>query len=327
MNTPAGTYRFSPVQKDPVLDLTPHHARMATCYKDDAGGYHLFVDFIHADLNTVQSWQAEIRYYRSSDLRSWEYVRTELSRNDREDDPEQRAPDCYGVGSPHILWSGSRLLLFYTGRGGLPPDQSVDSHAEPGRPGYVSGDIMLAQTTVDAGGAPAGPFTKTGVVLPRDRDWKRMRVDDPCAVVYGGDVHLFYKGFRSRTDLDGIAVGHAAARNRTNLSFEDDPEPILRVHGGAEMPRVFRDRHQWQLFLRHFDRSEGSVWRHYSADQPDRWVLVNPRLFDCAGLVPGTGAADMMLISGRDGRFMGKALACGLDQGVLKLWLYDVESR
>lgn len=325
MSIAAETYRFTPAQDGPVLDLSPHHARMATCYRDDAGVYHLFVDFIPAALNTVHSWQAEIRHYRSSNLQGWEYVRTEAAGNDGDDDPDWPAPDCYGVGSPHILWSGPRLLLFYTGRGSLPPGEAVDSGAEPGQPGYVSGDILLAEAPADAKGAPAGPFVKKGIVVPRDRDWKRMRVDDPCAVVFRDEVHLFYKGFRSRIDADGIAVGHAVAGNRTDLSFMDEPGPILRVRGGAEMPRVFRDRGRWQLLLRHFDRSEGSVWRHYAADRPDRWILVNPRLFDGAGPASAKGPVDTMLISGRDGRFLGKALACGMNRGVLKLWLYDVE--
>jgi hypothetical protein len=32
----------------------------------------------------------------------------------------------------------------------------------------------------------------------------------------------------------------------------------------------------------------------------------------------------MMLVKGFDGKFTGKALATGMEEGILKLWLYNV---
>ena len=85
-------FRFDLVYKNPVFDISPHSARMAACYKDYAGTYHLFTDYIDAKLNTVSSWQAEIFYYRSRGLLSWEYVSTAVEKGNSPD-----MPDSYGV--------------------------------------------------------------------------------------------------------------------------------------------------------------------------------------------------------------------------------------
>ena len=78
------------------------------------------------------------------------------------------------------------------------------------------------------------------------------------------------------------------------------------------------------MFLRHFDKTEGMTWRHYKSPDGLVWSLVDANLFDCAGPVPGTGAADMMLVKNLDGTLEGHALACGMEDGVLKLWLYEI---
>ena len=81
------------------------------------------------------------------------------------------------------------------------------------------------------------------------------------------------------------------------------------------------------MFLRHFDTTNGSIWRHYVSINGLDWELHNPSLFDCIGDYRrnSAGAADMMLINGLDGEFIGKALACGMEDSVLKLWLYNIE--
>ena len=76
------------------------------------------------------------------------------------------------------------------------------------------------------------------------------------------------------------------------------------------------------MFLRHHNRAEGAVWRHYISENGIDWQIFDPFLFDCAGENPGMGATDIMLVKNIDGTFSGKVLACGLEDKVLKLWLY-----
>lgn len=318
-------FKFVPAGNCPAFDISPHHARMASCYRDLNGAYHLFIDYIDASLNTIHSWQAEIRYYRSNDLKNWQFIETALSRGKYDETPEKRECDCYGVGSPHVLCTSEKAYLFYTGRGNLAPDKKINPLAGPGEEGYVSGTIMLATANTDMQGAPSESFSKQGSVVKRTEDWERMRIDDPCALLGDNIIHLYYKGVKTRRDANTIQLGYAKA-GRDKLEFRKHPSPIFSVAGGLEMPRVFRYNEIWNMFLRHFNTTDGSIWRHYVSLNGLEWKLYNPFLFNCAGSKPGTGAADMMLINGLNGEFIGKALACRMEDGVLKLWLYNIDS-
>lgn len=318
-------FKFVQANERPVFDISPHHARMASCYRDLSGIYHLFIDYIDASLKTIHSWQADIRYYRSSDLKNWEFVETAVSRGRYDEALEKRDCDCYGVGSPHVLYTSGKVYLFYAGRGNLAPDLKWNAFAEPGKEGYVSGTIMLAIANTDINGAPSGSFSKHGPVIKRTEAWESMRIDDPCALVEDNVIHLYHKGFRHiRNAMDTVQVGYAKAE-LDKLEFKKHTTPIFSVAGGGEMPRVFKYDVIWNMFYRHFDTTDGSFWRHYVSIDGLDWKLHDPFLFDCAGSKPGTGATDMMLINGLDGEFIGKALACGMEDGVLKLWFYNID--
>ena len=44
----APRFQFELLHEKPVFDISPHHARMCSCYQDRSGVYHLFTDFIPA---------------------------------------------------------------------------------------------------------------------------------------------------------------------------------------------------------------------------------------------------------------------------------------
>lgn len=316
-------FKFIPAGNCPVFDISPHHARMASCYCDLGGVYHLFVDYVDASFNTIHSWQAEIRYYRSKDLKNWEFIETAVSKGRYDESPEKKDRDCYGAGSPHALCTSGKVYLFYAGRGNLAPDMKGNAFAGPGEEGYISGTIMLATANTDINGAPSGSFSKQGTVINSTKDWESMRIDDPCALVEGNVIRLYYSGFSNICDMNTKQMGCAKAA-LDKLEFKKRATPIFRAAGGLEMPRIFKYDGILNMFLRHFDRTDGSIWRHYVSADGLTWKLHNPFLFDCAGRKPGFGATDMMLINGLDGKFSGKALACGMEEGALKLWLYNI---
>lgn len=311
-------FHMDPVGDRPVLDLSPHHARMATCYRDRTGTYRLFTDFVDASLRTVHSWQARIEHYESPDLVRWRRVGTAVSPGRWSGKEGGREADCYGAGSPHVLPSGGAVRLFYSGRGNLHPQDPFDGSAAPGEPGYVSADIMAAVAEADPSGAPAGPFRKRGALVRREGGC--VRLDDPCAVAHDGRIRLYYKKVEGSGGSRKTTV-HAATAAPGSLSFSG-AVPIQGVGDGVEMPRVFRHACRWHLFLRHFAAADGTPWRHYVSEDGIRWDLLDPRLFRCAGPEPGRGATDIMLVYGPDGEAEGHVLACGMEDGVLKLWLY-----
>ena len=314
---------FEQAQERTVLDLSPHSVRMASCYADKAGTYHMFCDYIDASLDTIHSWQAEIRYYRSYDLINWDFVSTAVRKGEYNENPGLRDADCYGTGSPDVFYYDGCVYLFYAGRGSLCPDMKFDGLAKPGQPGYVSGSIMLAIAKADEVGSPAQPFEKRGVVLKSEYEWESMRLDDPGVWAEDGTMHLYYKGFNDNKERSNIKIGYAKA-DISGLKFEKRKEPVMSVKEGCEMPRVFRHNGEWNMFLRHFDKTEGMTWRHYQSPDGLDWSMVDAHLFDCAGPVPGAGAADMMPVKNLDGTLEGHALACGMEDGVLKLWLYEI---
>lgn len=302
-------FQLVPEEQQAVFSAEPGQTRMATCYRDKQGVYHLFADYMP---KSTISWTAEIRHYRSSDLRNWEYVGIAIPRGSGE------APDAYGAASPHVLATDERIYLFYAGRAN-PVGGNADTYASRDQPGYVAGRILLASARADEHGAPAEDFKKHGVVIEPGADWDAMRLDDPCVVLDDGIVHLFFKGFDTNRNRDHVRAGYAYAR-LADMKFTKHAAPILTVPGGGEMPRVFRHGGQWRLFYHHFGHG-GTCWRHYVADEPTSWRLADARFFDGH---PTGGPRDIMMIYGMNGQLLDepKILVAGTEQGLNKLWLY-----
>ncbi len=314
---------FELLEDRPVLDLSPHHVRMCACYRDRRGVYHLFADFIDAALGTIASWGAEIRYYRSPDLRRWEFVDTAAARGRWRGSTKLSDPDWYGAASPGVLVSYGKVYLFYSGREhGRGPGPSM-------MPWFLRSRILLATAPTDRAGAPVKPFVKQGVVVDKGpgEAWDSLRLDDPCPVRAGDMMYLYFEGLPAGGGLESRKVGVA-----TSLvgkpQFVKRAAPIHAVEGGCEMPRVFRHRGGWHMFLRHFRREGGTLWRHYISADRIHWRLHNPVLFDGAGPEPGRGAADLAVVRAVDGRPAEPltALATGMESGVLKLWAYRVRT-
>lgn len=292
-----------------AFSAEPHQTRMATCYRDKQGVYHLFADDMG---ESTISWTAEIRHYRSRDLFNWEFVETAVSKG------QGNAPDAYGAASPHVLATDERIYLFYAGRAN-PVGGRADTYASRGQPGYVAGRILLASAKADRHGAPAEAFEKHGVVVEPGEGWDAMRLDDPCAVLEDGMVHLFFKGFDTNRVRDHVRVGYAKGR-LVDMEFVKHSEPVLSVPGGGEMPRVFRESGRWHLLYHHFG-GDGTCWRHHVSDEPTRWTLADARFFN--GHPPG-GPRDIMLVYGMNGQLLDdrKVLAAAAEEGINKLWLY-----
>lgn len=298
-------------EQQAVFSAAPDQTRMATCCRDKQGVYHLFADHM---TGTTISWTAEIQHYRSRDLRNWESVGTAVPKGKDAD------PDAYGAASPHVLATDDRIYLFYAGRAN-PVGGTADTYAPRGQQGYVAGRILLASARADEHGAPVEAFLKHGVILEPGTGWDAMRLDDPCAVLDNGTVHLFFKGFDNNRDRNRVRAGYARAQ-LADMKFVKHPTPILSVPGGGEMPRVFRQAGQWHMFYHHFGGG-GTCWRHHVADDPKDWKLANPQFF--SGHILG-GPRDIMMIYGMNGQLLDepKMLVAGTENGFNKLWLYHL---
>lgn len=321
----APRFRFEPLGDRPVFDVSPHHARMCSCYRDRRGVYHLFTDYIDAAQRTVASWGAEIRYYTSPNLRDWEFVDTPVPRGRWRGRSRHSDLDWYGAASPHVLVTYGQVHLFYAGR------EHHDGPEQNLTLGRLRCRIFVATSRTDRHGAPARAFRKRGVVLEPGppEAWDSLRLDDPCAVRAGDTVFLYYKGRPGWGGAESARVGRAAAVINSRKFFRRPPGPVLAVDGGCEMPRVFRHQDQWHMFLRHFVPGDGAVWKHYRSEDGIGWRLHDANLFDCAGPEPGRGAADVSLVRGFDGAVAEPitALATGFENGALKLWAYRVAVR
>ncbi|QGY47510.1 hypothetical protein GM418_28715 [Maribellus comscasis] len=299
----------------PAFDITPYQPRMASCYQDKKGKYHLFTDYLEKGMSP---YNAVIRYYRSSDLYHWEYVSTVAKH------AELGVPDAVGCSSPHVLATDDKIYLFY---GGTPKsnNDSANIYAKKGESGYMSRSIILAIAKADKNGAPMGNFEKHGVVITPGSidDWDSMRLDDPCVIPDGDTLHLFYKAFNTNRELDSVRVGYAKA-SVNDLKFEKHPGPVLAVDGGGEMPRVFKIANIWHLFYRHFENEE-FTWLHYTSDNGVRWRLFDPFFFK----QPRTGPRDIMMIYGMNGKLLKhpKMLVAGNENDITRLWLYHLRKK
>ncbi|MCX6997409.1 MAG: hypothetical protein NTV49_10065 [Kiritimatiellaeota bacterium] len=310
---PPPTFRLVPDGNKPAFELGPNQCRMASCYRDKAGTYHLFTDFME---KVPDSFGAEIRYYRSSDLRNWIFVDTVVKKGAGAD------ADAFGAASPHVLATDKRIYLFYSGRS-EPVGGRFDAYARPGQPGYAAGRILLATAAADEQGAPAGAFRKQGVLAEPGDGWDAMRLDDPCAVLEGDTVHLFFKGFDNNRNRDHVRVGYARAA-LAEMRFTKHSEPILAVPGGGEMPRVFREGGAWHMFYHHF--GVGSTWRHHVSEDGLHWRLHDSSFF--GGHLTG-GPRDIMMIYGMNGTLLEEPemLVAGSQDGINKLWLYYLRKK
>ena len=300
---------------EPVFDLTPHQVRMATCYRDKNGIYHLFTDYIDADMSTIDSWGAEIRYYKSSDLRNWEYIETPAPRG------RTGEPDSFGAASPHVLATDNKIFLFYASRQ-VHGDAEMNCFSRPGEPGYMSGSIMVSVADTDVNGAPAGSFKKHGVVLKSGTGWNSMRLDDPCALLEGDNIHLYFKGFDNNLDHERICVGRSSAK-LNDMEFISHPGPVLAVPGGGEMPRVFMKEGHWNMFYRHFaGPGKPYSWHYHQSEDGINWTQNPINFFDGC-----PGPSDIMFIYEMNGELSAEPqlLVAGSDNGMQKLWLYSIK--
>jgi hypothetical protein len=310
--------------------------------------YHLFVDFIDAALNSLDSWEAEIRYYRSPDLREWKFVETAVPRGEYRGTPEDSDPDFVGAASPHVLPIGDRLYVFYAGRYRKNNHVPFSAVAGPEDPAYLGCGIMLASASLDKNGAPAGPFTKQSVIALPWGDWANQRLDDPCAILDDDVVHLYFKG---RTTTHGD-LGYACAAVG-DMRFEVRPDPLLRIQGlGGEAPKVFRRGGKLHMFLHPFDPRgvnapmwqlqtavtgedrtkppppSPPLWQHLVSDDGLDWEMYDPELWavrkypadiDLIYDMEGSLADPPHLISATTGNTENS------QGGVIKLYLYRVE--
>jgi hypothetical protein len=296
---------------------------MVSAYRDRAGTYHVFSDVLNHDrrpsYDVLASWDGRIDRYRSRDLKDFTYVEAVVARSEARD-----TPDSIGAASPGVAVAGGHVLLFYAGRGPGDPERPPDLNALRGR-------IMLASAPADDDGAPAGPFVKRGVLVDLVGPWGSLRLDDPCACVLGDDLLLYFKAIGAGAPMGNRVV--MRARGRVDDPFGPyavDPEPVLRVEGGGEMPRVFVRGGGLHMFYRRF-RPPASTWEHYASGDGIVWSLVNDRLFGCAGPNPGKRVTDICPIWTPFGAEpFDSVFAAGLDdgsfgdEGRIKQWLYEV---
>ncbi len=313
-------FRFERLDERPALDLTPDHVRSCSCYRDRAGVYHLFADFIRAEDRTLENWGAEVRYYRSPDLEAWEYAGTAVPRGRWRGRPRFSDLDWYGAGSPGVFVSYGRVYLFYSGREhGAGPEALLQTSRLRGR-------ILVATAPANRDGAPMPPFRKQGVAVERGgpEAWDSLRLDHPCAVRRGDALFLYYDGVGEGGGREsrraGLATGVVGSRQ-----FVRRVNPLAGPATGCAMPRVFLRGGRWHMFLEHFD-SQGARWRHWVSADGFTWSLRDAELFEGAGPEPGRGAAALALVRGIDGELAEPmtALATGFEGGVLKLWAYRV---
>ena len=314
-DTTSRYFRLELDNKEPAVDFTPFHARMATCYQDKRGVYHLFTDYFKEG---ATSYDGVIRYYKSTDLYRWEYVSTVAEH------AEIGVPDAKGCSSPHVYATDDKIYLFY---GGTTESYNgeMNMYAKNGEPGYFSRSFILAVAQADKNGAPKGKFEKHGVVIAPGSlgDWDAMRLDDPCIVPDGDTLHMFYKAFNTNRERDSVRVGYAKA-SVNNLKFEKYPGPVLAVPGGGEMPRVFKLEDKWHMFYHHF-ASKGFTWQHHTSDDGINWQLSDPFFFKH----PRSGARDIMMIYGMNGKLLShpKMLVAGDEDSISKLWVYHLRDK
>ncbi len=314
-------FRFELLDREPALDPAPDHVRSCACYRDRAGVYHLFVDFIRAGSGSLENREADIRYYRSPGLEAWELVGTAAPRGRWRGRLRFSDLDWYGAGSPYVFVNYGRVYLFYSGR------EHGDGPGAPPVSSRLRSRIMVATAAADGDGAPLWPFRKRGVAVERGgpEAWDALRLDNPCLVRRGDAIHLYYDGVgegggRGSRRI-GLAMGVVGSRQ-----FVRRPQPLPGPAAGCAMPRVFRREGRWHMFLQDLTTATGARWQHWVSADGIAWSLRDAELFEGAGPEPGRGAAALALVRGIDGEIAEPmtALATGFEDSALKLWAYRV---
>ncbi|MFW6303448.1 MAG: hypothetical protein ACOC2L_02390 [Candidatus Sumerlaeota bacterium] len=305
----------------PVIDASPHHTRMAACYRDKAGGWHAFVDHIDISLGTPQSWLAEIRYYFSEDGFHFEDRGIVVSRG------ETGADDDYGAASPLVFATEESIYLFYCGR----HLADADAHEKGGIHSSQGLELclMACVARADENGAPIEPFEKRGVVCRGAESiapiYLKQCVEPESVVESEGQYWLFHSGIGER---DGKPVKKAEFRRKLELpSLQVGPaEQIVAPEGGGELCRYFFHDGQWQIFYRHFQNPKGEgCYRHYRSENMIDWECVDTQLFRSHTPHPDS-AADIGIVYGLNGELADPAtiLATGFEDGLLKIWRYNL---
>lgn len=314
-------FRFELLEERPALDLAPDHVGSCGCYRDRAGIYHLFADLLRAGNGSLEGWGTEIRYYRSTDLKAWEFVGVAAPRGRWRGRLRFSDLDWYGAGSPFPFVSYGRVYLFYSGR------EHGEGPKAPLLTSRLRSRIMLAAAEADRDGAPLWPFRKRGVAVDRGgpEAWDSLRLDHPCVVRRGDAVYLYYDGVGAgggrESQRIGLATGVVGSRQ-----FVRRANPLNGPAAGCAMPRVFLRGGRWHMFLQDLTGGSGTRWKHWASPDGIEWSLWNAELFEGAGPEPGRGGAALALVRGIDGEIVEPmtALATGFENGVLKLWAYRV---
>ena len=328
-------FKLNPVGNRPVLDISPLSTRMVSAYQDRTGCTHVFTDRIDHDRKTafdlvIDSFDAVIGRYSSADLKAFSDHGVVVDKGRWTGLAGTSDSDCIGSASPGVAVAGGRVLLYYAGRG--PCDPAGPFHRATGLP-QLPGRIMLATANADQNGAPAGPFSKQGPVTDGEAAWRAVRHDDPCAVVDGERIYLFYKALswqgESRKRVIGLALGRV---DDPAGPYEMMPDPVLVTDPDGETPRVFKLGDTWHMFfLRTKSQAQrsGRVYEHYATEDPTRWTLIDDKVYESFSLIPGEGAPDMCpiwtpFIEGSPRL----AFAVRMDEtdGRLKQWLWRIET-
>ncbi len=306
-------FRLERLRVQPVLDLAPHHVGACSCYRDRAGTYHLFTDFIRDPADTTAARGTEIRYYRGRDLEHWEFIDTAVPRGRWRGSRGASDLDWFGAASPDLFVNYGRAFLFYAGR------EHGRGPKRPVAPPSLRCRIMLAEAPVDADAAPATLFRKSGVALDKGPagTWDDLRLDQPCAIRHEDTLHLYYKGLPVEGGPDALGIGHARAIIGRREFFRP-PTPDLAVDGGCAMPRVFLHGGLWHMFVRRLGAGNGSRWHAYVSGDGDHWTLRDDGLFNAGSAIA--------LVRSVDGELAQPitALVTAPARGVPKLWAFRV---
>ena len=329
-------FRFQGIGNRPVFDIAPFSSRMVSAYQDRRGRTHLFTDRIDHDRRTafdlvIDSFDADIAYYTSDDLKTFVDHGLVAVKGVWRGKAEASDLDCIGCASPAVAVAGRHVLLFYAGRG--PCDPAGPFIRSTGLP-QLPGRIMLASADNDESGAPCGRFVKQGPVTDYAASWRAVRHDDPCAVVDGDRIYLFYKAISwhrsDRKRVIGLAIGRV---DDPFGPYAMHPTPVLVTDPDGETPRVFKVGKTWHMFFlrtKSQAQTRGRVYEHYTTDDPTRWTLIDDKVYESASAVPGQGAPDMCPIwkpfcEGPPEM----AFSVRLDEsdGRLKQWLWKIERK
>ena len=145
-----------------------------------------------------------------------------------------------------------------------------------------------------------------------------MRVDDPYPIVIKDKLYVYYKGFNDNLKKESICIAYGIFHNNKI----NEQKIILKKQEGFEMPRMFLDNGQLNMFVRTFN-TEKSAFRHYVKVQ-DNFIEQDYDFFDGH---PIKKASDVYFLIDYKGELTNDVLACGFEKGKLKQWLYRLSKK